>query len=170
MITPTSTRVLAKNLKRTQPTVFPASPSRGGRSPPDRCRRAWTPHAYKRHHHQHGRVARPNSFDRAPSRTENTLKLRLGVAPVDPSPTLPRSCRAPLVGCGRNSAAIPAAQNPYDVHVRATVPNPKQAGAKIFFIGVGTRTYGDFGGWRNPLFSPDSCNTAGNRGTHINRR
>ena len=66
-------------------------------------------------------------------------------------------------GWGRNSVAVLATQDPCDALIRATVPNPKRAGTKIFFIGVGTRTYGDFGGWRNPFFSTDSCNIAGIR-------
>ncbi len=61
-------------------------------------------------------------------------------------------------------------RNPYGVLVRATVQNPKRAGTKIFFIGFRTRTYGDFRGWRSPFFRQNSCNTAGNRGTHMNRR
>jgi hypothetical protein len=33
-------------------------------------------------------VARPNLFDRVPSHIESTLKLRLGVAPGDPSTSI----------------------------------------------------------------------------------
>jgi hypothetical protein len=53
--------------------------------------------------------------------------------------------------------------NGYDDLIRATVQNLKRVGTKIFFIGVRTRTYGDFGGWRNPFSRFDSCNTARNR-------
>jgi len=59
---------------------------------------------------------------------------------------------------------------PCNVLVRATVQNPKRAGTEIFFIGVRTRTYGDFGGQRNSLFWPNPCNTAGNGGARIDRR
>jgi hypothetical protein len=64
---------------------------------------------------------------------------------------------------GRDSVAIPATQDPCDALIRATVPNPKRAEAKIFFMGVGTRTYGGFGRRRNPFLSTDSCNIAGIR-------
>jgi hypothetical protein len=53
----------------------------------------------------------------------------------------------------------------WDGPVCATVQNQKRAGTKIFFIGVTIRTYGDFGGWGDPFFCADSCNTALCRGT-----
>ena len=60
-------------------------------------------------------------------------------------------------------------RNPYDALVRATVQDPKPVGTKIFFIRFRTMTYSDLGGGRNPFFRQVSCNTAGNRGTRINR-
>jgi hypothetical protein len=81
---------------------------------------------------------------------------------------LPRSIHT--VGCRRNPVAIPATQNPCDVPIRATVQNLKRVDTEIFFIGVRTRTYGDFGRSHTPFFRTDSCNTAGNRGRRIDRR
>jgi hypothetical protein len=75
------------------------------------------------------------------------------------------SCPASRLLWGRAGIRWPSLPlgTPWDVLVRATVQNRKRAGIKIFFIGVRTRTYSDFGGRRNPFFCADSCNMAGNR-------
>jgi len=76
---------------------------------------------------------------------------------------LPENLVTPVEWVRAEFCGHPCHSRPRDALIRATVRNPKRAGAKIFFMGVGTRTYGGFGGWRDPFSSTDSCNIAGIR-------
>ena len=69
-----------------------------------------------------------------------------------------------MVGIQRQSLPL---SNPRDVLVRATVQNLKRIDRKIFFTGIRTRTYSDFGKRRSPFFRADSCNTAGIREARV---